>query len=722
MTKTATTTVVAENWGWRHAGRTAWAVHDANFQAAPGERILIVGPSGSGKSTLLSGLAGLLGDEEGEAAGSLKVGDQGSPRGLVGLVQQDPDSQIVMATIGDEVAFGCENLGVPKEEIWSRVESALNQVGLLLPLDHPTDKLSGGQKQRLALAAALAMHPQVLLLDEPTANLDPDGVFLVREAISRIAATGITVIMVEHRVEAWSDLMDRMIVMEEGKIVADGPTHQVLSARREVLAEAGVWVPGVPLPFSTCSPRCGPIVLRAHGVSIGYDAIVRSNVTLDLSEGVSTCITGANGTGKTTLALTLAGLLPTKAGAIDLDGSDPASWDAPRLARTIGMVFQEPSYQFLTQTVRAELELGGAAADRVDHFLEVLRLSHLQQAHPLSLSGGEKRRLSVATALIRSPRIVILDEPTFGQDRNTWIALVALIRRIASEGTTVICVTHDESFIAAIGENIVELVPRPAHTIPEKKARYSPLRGFNPLIQIVALAVLTVPLLFTIDIVSAAVALGLELLILPLLGWSPTRLIRRVWPLLTAAPLAAFSMLLYAKASGAIIWSWGPVVVSENSIELATAIALRVLAVGIPALCLLSDLDATETADSLMQIGRLPPALVLATLAGIRLVSLMLSDWDALKRARRSRGVTEKSRLRGFFLGAFSLFAFALRRAGTLSATMEARGFGAPIRRSYARESTVTMSDAVMVLVALALVTTALLASIASGHFRWFGV
>ncbi len=170
--------VEARGWGWRHAGRSAWALRDVSLRIEPGERVLLLGASGSGKSTLLHGLAGVLGgDDEGDAVGELTI--DGMPpalaRGRAGLVLQDPDAQVILARVGDDVAFGCENLAVPREEIWPRVAAALDQVGLDVALDRSTSALSGGQKQRLALAGVIAMQPGLVLLDEPTANLDPGG-------------------------------------------------------------------------------------------------------------------------------------------------------------------------------------------------------------------------------------------------------------------------------------------------------------------------------------------------------------------------------------------------------------------------------------------------------------------------------------------------------------------------------------------------------------------
>ena len=203
--------------GWRHASRHAWAIRDASFRIEPGERVLLLGASGSGKSTLLHGLAGVLGGEDdGEHTGSLLIDGEpaAAARGRAGLVLQDPDAQVILARVGDDVAFGCENLGIARGDIWARVSQALDAVGLDVPLDRATKALSGGQKQRLALAGLLAMRPGLVLLDEPTANLDPVGVTEVRDAVIRMLdAHPATLVVVEHRVAVWLPVVSRVIVL-----------------------------------------------------------------------------------------------------------------------------------------------------------------------------------------------------------------------------------------------------------------------------------------------------------------------------------------------------------------------------------------------------------------------------------------------------------------------------------------------------------------------------
>ena len=774
--------VCARGWGWRHAGRKNAALSGVDLDIAPGERVLVLGPSGSGKSTLMGGLAGLLGGaEEGEATGTLTV-DGVAPadaRGRVGLLMQDPEAQVVLARVGDDVAFGMENLGVAREEIWPRVENSLEAVGLSVPLDHSTTELSGGQKQRLALASILAMGPGLLLLDEPTANLDPSGVAEVRAAVETVVeSTGATMVVVEHRVDVWASLVDRVIVVADGAIAADGPLDEVLAQQGGALRERGIWLPGDdvaaevgPAPeVAPASSEATPIA-RLADLTIGYDASapVRSGIDLTIERGVSTCIVGANGAGKSTFALTLAGLLPPLEGTVEVETSDgtrgdPHEWSSKQLLGRMSMVFQEPEYQFLAATVAEELAIGPRAAGMseeeiaplVDEHLEALGLTKLARANPMTLSGGEKRRLSVATALISAPELLILDEPTFGQDRGTWLGLVRLLRAALARGVTLVSITHDPAFVAAMGQRVVDLgqvgtrgatsvespdeagaasagnahdegaqadekvAPKPSHGAGRSGAR-GLLAHTNPVARVIALLVATTPLLITIDPVSAGVALALELALMPLSGVSARSFFLKATPLLVAAPLGALSMLLYASPGGTVYWQFGPAAISDHSMWLALGIGLRMCAIVMPAIALLDRIDPTDMGDGLAQILHLPARPVLAALAGARMTSLMAADWKALERARRARGMGDASRIRSFLRGSFSLLVFALRRSGKLATTMEARGFGAEGARTWARVSRLHAADAALMVVAVAVPAIALAASIWAGTFALVG-
>jgi energy-coupling factor transporter ATP-binding protein EcfA2 len=453
-------------WGFRHASRRAWAVRDVDLQVAPGERVLLTGASGAGKSTLLRALGGLLEPESGDATGELTV-DGSAPdrrRRRVGMVFQDPDSQLVMTRAGDDVAFGLENTGTPPELIRPAVDAALDAVGFTLGRNRATGALSGGQKQRLVLAGALAPRPGLLLLDEPTSQLDPEGAALVRTAVLRaVADRSATVLVVDHDVESWLPLVDRVVELLPGGGAVEHP--------------AG-WRPA-PLRLPARSRHePGEHLLAADAAGYthrGSEAPALAATDAVLRAGRTLAVTGPNGTGKSTLALLLAGLRAPTTGRVvagtaltaGLRQPDrpPSRWRAGELVLRIGTVFQQPEHQFLTGRVRDELSLGplrsgagaGQAHATAEDLLDRLGLAPLADANPFTLSGGQQRRLSVATALATRPRVLVLDEPTFGQDRQTWAELVALLAE-QQDGERALClVTHDAAVVTALADDVLTL-------------------------------------------------------------------------------------------------------------------------------------------------------------------------------------------------------------------------------------------------------------------------
>jgi energy-coupling factor transport system ATP-binding protein len=466
--------VEARGWGWRHPGRRAWAVRGLDLRIEDGEHVLLLGASGAGKSTLLLALAGLLDPAGGgESEGELLVRGRAPARerDATAILFQDPETQLVMARAGDDVAFGLENRCVPTQRIWPRVHSALAAVAFPYPADRRTEALSGGEKQRLAIAGAIALEPRLLLLDEPTSSLDAEGAADVRAVLAALGADrSRTMVLVEHHVADALPLVDRVVVIAAGGgLIADGAPAEVFAREGPRLAELGVWVPGA---GALAPPR--PRVHRGAVVAAGRDLAFRypgaqtwavDGVDLDVSAGEALALTGANGSGKSTLALLLAGLLRPMRGSALLGTDDAWRLPARRLVTRVGTVFQDPEHQFVTGRVDEELAIGPRRAGRSElegksiaaALLDGLRLAHLAGANPFTLSGGEQRRLSVATALATSPALLVLDEPTFGQDRRTYAELVRLLSAHRDGGGALLFVTHDADLVAALADRALEL-------------------------------------------------------------------------------------------------------------------------------------------------------------------------------------------------------------------------------------------------------------------------
>ena len=376
-----------------------------------------------------------------------------------------------MARSGDDVAFGLENRCVPTAEIWPRVHRALADVEFPYSEDHATAALSGGEKQRLAIAGILALRPRVLLLDEPTANLDPDGARAVREVIARVAERReVTMVMVEHRIADALPLVDRVIVIEAGGgVVADGPPRAVFARDAERLKDLGVWVPGAAPAAPPRRTTPGGEAIVARGLTYLYPrgaTPALDGISATVRHGSALAITGPNGSGKSTLALLLAGLLRPRGGEVRAFGDEPSRLRPRALVRRIGTVFQDPEHQLVAARVDDELRVGpraiGVAAgeieQRVRELLERLDLSKVAAANPFTLSGGEKRRLSVGTALATSPGALVLDEPTFGQDRRTFAELLTLLGEYRDGGGAIAFASHDELFVDAFADERLRLV------------------------------------------------------------------------------------------------------------------------------------------------------------------------------------------------------------------------------------------------------------------------
>lgn len=386
----------------------------------------------------------------------------------VGIVFQDAESQLVMERVDDEVAFGLESLGWPAAEMRARVPEALDALGLGGFERRRTARLSGGEQQRLAIAGALAPVPGILVLDEPTANLDPDG---TRELAARLAAMraarATTIVLVEHRADLVWPLADLVLALgADGRPIALGPPEALLERHAARLAAAGIWLPeafgprrAAAAPPDVPRPQAarGTPIVEARGVGFAWDRArpVLRGIDLELAAGERVAMLGPNGSGKSTLGRIVSGLLRPMAGTVRLAGRDPAPLPARELARLVGYVFQDPERQFVAATVQAEMEAGLDASGRAG-VAEIaatlgLPLEAFGERSPYTLSGGEQRRLSLAPALARRPRLLVLDEPTYGQDRHGYDRLIELFRARLDSGTAILAATHDPRLVADLG-------------------------------------------------------------------------------------------------------------------------------------------------------------------------------------------------------------------------------------------------------------------------------
>lgn len=460
-----------EGLSWRPLGRRAPVVAGLDLHVEAGSRVLLAGPSGAGKSTLLHALVGALGATfAGELDGSVMVD------GRVGFVPQQPGDAVVAERMGRDVAFGPENVGLGRDETWRRVDAALEAVGLRQGREHLTAALSGGELQRLALAGVLALEPDVVLLDEPTSMLDPARASAVREAVGRTVGDGRgTLVVVEHHLEPWLDLVDRVVVLgADGSVVADTTPGEFVRDHSDRLGELGVWVPGLPAPRPIAvdpglvRPERGlpalsavdlTVQLRSRSLRGSSTTAALRGVDATVSPGMLSALTGPSGAGKSTLLAALGGLVvPDEGSVVGLE--PPLSRRRSRdLAQDVGWSSQVPEHGFLAPTVAGEVALtaqrSGRAAD-AEAWLDLVGLGHLAGAHPYRLSGGEQRRLSVLAAVAHRPGLLLLDEPTVGQDRVTWAAVAGIAVAAAASGAVVATATHDP-LLVDLADEVVEL-------------------------------------------------------------------------------------------------------------------------------------------------------------------------------------------------------------------------------------------------------------------------
>lgn len=479
---------------YHYSQSTQPALRDISLQIAAGEFLLVSGSSGSGKSSFLRLLNGLVPHfYGGRFSGRVRLWGrdtlQHQPRDLadlIGFVFQDPESQFVVDRVEDEIVFAMENLNVAPAVMRRRVEEVLDQLAIAHLRRRRVSTLSGGEQQRVAIAAALAAQPRVLVLDEPTSQLDPHGAEEVLSALQKLNADlGITIVLSEHRLERVVQYADRMLVMADGAIAAIGLPREVLRdvPQRPPLQHLGATLGWQPLPLTIkegrrfvpaeparsapvlpISPAAVPPAARLHDVTVRYgdhDALFR--LSLSLPHGSLIALMGRNGSGKSTLLKTLIGLLTPDSGRVEVAGRAIAGLPVEQLARNVAYVPQDPRSLLFHDTVREELAFSlrgrgrpyDSAAVRV--ILAEYDLTALADAYPRTLSGGEAQRTALAAGLAGTPQLLLLDEPTRGLDYAAKAELISRLRGLCHAGATVVVATHDVELAAAAADRVVLL-------------------------------------------------------------------------------------------------------------------------------------------------------------------------------------------------------------------------------------------------------------------------
>ncbi len=487
-----------EDFSYRYPAMDTWALQEVALTLHPGESLLVAGTSGSGKSTLCRASVGLVPHfHRGHMKGRVLLDGLDTREHPVyelfrhgGLVFQNPDAQLFNHTVEAELAYGLESLGLPPQEIEKRLAWVEERIGLESLMGKPPHTLSGGEKQRVALGAILALKPRLLLLDEPFTHLDAEGAEELRGILRKIKSEGTAIVVIEHRLHEIVTDVDRLVVLHQGRVVADGPPHQVLSGdispyglntpplirlfRSLGWSETPLsvdealrkWKPEnhrspflfdlpehIPNPPDSPCPPSDPIA-EAKDLWFGYnDQPALRGIDLKLFKGECVALIGRNGSGKTTLIKHLIGLLKPLRGSLKVFGQETRRRSVSELARRVGLAWQNPNDQLFRTTVRDEVLTGPKALRAYDplwcdKLFERFGLNPLLHRSPFSLSEGQKKRVAFASSLAVQPELIVFDEPTAGQDDPSRREIASFIQELRGESRTILLVTHDLEFAA----------------------------------------------------------------------------------------------------------------------------------------------------------------------------------------------------------------------------------------------------------------------------------
>lgn len=450
-----------KNVSFRHENADMPSLKNVSLTIADGECVLLCGESGSGKTTITRLINGLISHfYEGELEGFAMVNGLNVTEAelyetakLVGSVFQNPRSQFFCVDTTSELAFGCENMGMPENEVLARVDVAAKELKIENLLGRSIFELSGGEKQKIACASVSALRPQVMVLDEPTSNLDLQAIEELKQTLLAWKAEGKTIVIAEHRLSWLKEICDRVVCMKDGKIAFDIPMTEFSSYSTQQLHEMGLRsMNGEDMPQASTQPTNDTLELLDFCFS--YDGIPVLNIPrLSLPKGGIIAVTGKNGAGKSTFSRCLCGLEKKFRGQVVINGQ---RWKNRQLLKNCYMVMQDVNHQLFCETVEDEVQLGirSENAEKVDRVLTQLDLSDLRDRHPMSLSGGQKQRVAIASAILAGKEILIFDEPTSGLDFRHMERTAELIASL-KERQTVLIVTHDPELIQRCCDHVV---------------------------------------------------------------------------------------------------------------------------------------------------------------------------------------------------------------------------------------------------------------------------
>ena len=477
--------IVLDRVSFRYAGGKAPAIEDVNLTINAGEFVVLAGRSGCGKTTVARTVNGLIPHfHEGSFEGTAQVAgrdtrelDVGEIGESVGSVFQDPRSQFFMTDATSEVAFGCVNAGLPREQIWRRIDDAFQRLGIERLRDRSVFGLSSGEMQMVAVASCYAMGPSIFVFDEPSANLDMEAIATLRQAMSELKREGKTIVVLEHRLFYLAGLFDRMVVIEDGAVSCVFDAHEAASLDDAELSRMGLRSLRLEAAPQTAAPsrsreatqEPGGALLQVEGLSFSYGRKRNATATeialpssyrlgplsFSARAGEVIGVIGENGAGKTTLSRVCCGLEKEESGVVSLNGK--SLFRKERLGR-IRLVMQDPDYQLFSDSVLGELSLGGRRdPEACEHALKNLSLWDMKDAHPATLSRGQKRRLTIACALVDDATAYFFDEPTSGLDRENMERVALAIRSLAQDGGIVFAVSHDFEFLVSACDRILRL-------------------------------------------------------------------------------------------------------------------------------------------------------------------------------------------------------------------------------------------------------------------------